>query len=255
MASLLWSPGPRPSPVFRSAVCDCLSLNVSVSLIQPTPRCFCSRFIPCRPRGRWGPRHSRSRTVGCWGWMTARRPGSSSRTASWISSGSGTSRTRRSSRTSRCVKCHLDSHLTGRGHPSALHPAVRGRIFPSALSSPVRPCAITTVVTKRARLAGLRAAAQHAGRAHAPRAGGAALRAGSAPVPTRSPQRPGPACYGIDDVFDRCHAPRGSLIGGAGGGGGARQARVRRPRAAAAPARNRLQPQGHGPGATLSQSR
>ena len=31
-ASLLWSPGPRPSPVFRSAVCDCLSLNVSVSL-------------------------------------------------------------------------------------------------------------------------------------------------------------------------------------------------------------------------------
>jgi hypothetical protein len=25
-ASLLWSPGPRPSPVFRSAVCDCLSL-------------------------------------------------------------------------------------------------------------------------------------------------------------------------------------------------------------------------------------
>jgi hypothetical protein len=30
-ASLLWSPGPRPSPVFRSAVCDCLSLNVSVS--------------------------------------------------------------------------------------------------------------------------------------------------------------------------------------------------------------------------------
>ena len=31
-ASLLWSPGPRPSPVFRSAVCNCLSLNVSVSL-------------------------------------------------------------------------------------------------------------------------------------------------------------------------------------------------------------------------------
>jgi hypothetical protein len=27
-----WSPGPRPSPVFRSAVCDCLSLNVSISL-------------------------------------------------------------------------------------------------------------------------------------------------------------------------------------------------------------------------------
>jgi hypothetical protein len=33
-ASLLWSPGPRPSPVFRSAVCDCLSLNVSVSLYE-----------------------------------------------------------------------------------------------------------------------------------------------------------------------------------------------------------------------------
>ena len=31
-ASLLLSPGPRPSPVFRSAVCDCLSLNVSISL-------------------------------------------------------------------------------------------------------------------------------------------------------------------------------------------------------------------------------
>jgi len=31
-ASLLWSPGPRPSPVFRSAICDCLSLNVSISL-------------------------------------------------------------------------------------------------------------------------------------------------------------------------------------------------------------------------------
>ena len=30
-ASLLWSPGPRPSPVFRSAICDCLSLNVSIS--------------------------------------------------------------------------------------------------------------------------------------------------------------------------------------------------------------------------------
>lgn len=138
------------------------------------------------------------------------------------------------------VKCHLDSHLTGRGHSSALHPAVRGHIFPSALSSPVRPCAITTVAMKRARLAGLRAAAQHAGRAHAPRAGGAALRAGSAPVPTRSPQRPGPACYGIDDVFDRCHATRGSLIGGAGGGGGARQARARRPCAPPAPARDRL---------------
>ena len=36
-ASLLWSPGPRPSPVFRSAICDCLSLNVSIS---------------CRPRAR-----------------------------------------------------------------------------------------------------------------------------------------------------------------------------------------------------------
>jgi hypothetical protein len=32
-ASLLWSHGPRPSPVFRSAICDCLSLHVSVSLI------------------------------------------------------------------------------------------------------------------------------------------------------------------------------------------------------------------------------
>jgi hypothetical protein len=33
-ASLLWSPGPRPSPVFRSAICDCLSLNVSISHIH-----------------------------------------------------------------------------------------------------------------------------------------------------------------------------------------------------------------------------
>jgi len=32
-ASLLWSPGPRPPPVFRSAICDCLSLNVSVSYL------------------------------------------------------------------------------------------------------------------------------------------------------------------------------------------------------------------------------
>jgi len=31
------SPGPRPSPVFRSAVCDSLSLNVSVSLKGPPP--------------------------------------------------------------------------------------------------------------------------------------------------------------------------------------------------------------------------
>ena len=29
-ASLLWSPGPRPSPVFRSVICDCLSLNVPI---------------------------------------------------------------------------------------------------------------------------------------------------------------------------------------------------------------------------------
>jgi hypothetical protein len=28
-ASLLWFPGPCPSPVFRSAICDCSSLNVS----------------------------------------------------------------------------------------------------------------------------------------------------------------------------------------------------------------------------------
>jgi hypothetical protein len=29
LASRLWFPGPRPLPVFRSAFCDCLSLNVS----------------------------------------------------------------------------------------------------------------------------------------------------------------------------------------------------------------------------------
>jgi len=29
-ASLLWSPGPRPSPVFRSVLCDFLSLNVPI---------------------------------------------------------------------------------------------------------------------------------------------------------------------------------------------------------------------------------
>ena len=32
-ASLLWSTGPRPSPVFRSAICDCLSLNVSILFV------------------------------------------------------------------------------------------------------------------------------------------------------------------------------------------------------------------------------
>jgi len=30
VVSLLWSPGPRPSPVFRFAICDCLSLNVPI---------------------------------------------------------------------------------------------------------------------------------------------------------------------------------------------------------------------------------
>jgi len=43
---LLWSPGPRPSPVFRSAVCDCLSLNVSVSLFY---------FVCKRPGGVFRP--------------------------------------------------------------------------------------------------------------------------------------------------------------------------------------------------------
>jgi hypothetical protein len=37
-ASLLWSPGPRPPPVFRSAICDCLSLNVSAS-VSVNPLC------------------------------------------------------------------------------------------------------------------------------------------------------------------------------------------------------------------------
>ena len=60
-ASLLWSPGPRPSPVFRSAVCDCLSLNVSISLslfnnysINPKPLSLvlADHPRPCyRPRG------------------------------------------------------------------------------------------------------------------------------------------------------------------------------------------------------------
>ena len=36
---LLRSPGPRPPPVFRSAICDCLSLNVSVSFLS----------LPARP--------------------------------------------------------------------------------------------------------------------------------------------------------------------------------------------------------------
>ena len=59
MASLLWSPGPRPSPVFRSAVCDCLSLNVSVSLTtlikkseRRRPRallCHCIVGPACKP--------------------------------------------------------------------------------------------------------------------------------------------------------------------------------------------------------------
>ena len=40
-ASLLWSPGPRPSPVFRSAICDCLSLNVSV------PRAVSLKLLLC----------------------------------------------------------------------------------------------------------------------------------------------------------------------------------------------------------------
>ena len=42
-ASLLRSLGPCPPPVFRSAICDCLLLNVSFSLC-----CFFVLRLPCR---------------------------------------------------------------------------------------------------------------------------------------------------------------------------------------------------------------
>jgi hypothetical protein len=37
-ASLLRSPGPYSPPVFRSAICDCLSLNVSILSLSCLPR-------------------------------------------------------------------------------------------------------------------------------------------------------------------------------------------------------------------------
>ena len=43
-ASLLWSPGPRPSPVFRSVICDCLSLNVPIPF--PGPRVVNGLAVP-----------------------------------------------------------------------------------------------------------------------------------------------------------------------------------------------------------------
>jgi len=49
VASLLWSPGPRPSPVFRSAICDCLSLNVSSIASPHLPPCRCAAGSTRRP--------------------------------------------------------------------------------------------------------------------------------------------------------------------------------------------------------------
>jgi hypothetical protein len=49
-AALLWSPGPRPSPVFRSAICDGLSLNVSFSLL-PTATGASQRAAWCAAHG------------------------------------------------------------------------------------------------------------------------------------------------------------------------------------------------------------
>ena len=75
-ASLLWSPGPRPSPVFRSAICDCLSLNVIIS--------FSSRFSSWARRwlssgGALGPSGAGGGGLGGW----------------WVVCGAGRRRVRR----------------------------------------------------------------------------------------------------------------------------------------------------------------
>jgi hypothetical protein len=68
-ASLLWSPGPRPSPVFRSAICDCLSLNVSLS-VSCGPGWYlslplvCTRLLPRSP-GPYSPPVLRSAICDC----------------------------------------------------------------------------------------------------------------------------------------------------------------------------------------------
>ena len=50
---LLWSPGPRPSPVFRSVLCDCLSLNVPMLSAAAEPaEAACARSQDARPAGR-----------------------------------------------------------------------------------------------------------------------------------------------------------------------------------------------------------
>jgi hypothetical protein len=46
------SPGPRPSPVFRSAICDCLSLNVSICPGARVPTAPLSRNTAPQPRCR-----------------------------------------------------------------------------------------------------------------------------------------------------------------------------------------------------------
>ena len=50
-ASLLWSPGPRPSPVFRSVLCDCLSLNVPIPPPTLLVASRSSNFLPVIERG------------------------------------------------------------------------------------------------------------------------------------------------------------------------------------------------------------
>jgi hypothetical protein len=45
---LQWFPGPRPLPVFRSAICDCLSINVFG--LSQARRGFCAVWVVVFPR-------------------------------------------------------------------------------------------------------------------------------------------------------------------------------------------------------------
>jgi hypothetical protein len=62
-ASLQWSPGPRPSPAFRSAICDCLSFNVSISLFLSHETEQSGTFV----RVKLGGMRNRRRAVVTWG--------------------------------------------------------------------------------------------------------------------------------------------------------------------------------------------
>jgi hypothetical protein len=64
-ASLLWFPGPRPLPVFRSAICDCLSLNVFGLLRMPVLLQRFSQSYVSVPAGRCGLCFSRFGIFAC----------------------------------------------------------------------------------------------------------------------------------------------------------------------------------------------